>query len=429
MLGIGIFLSPPQVAGYIDSTFAFFAVWVAAGVIVLGGAMAFAELGRRMPEAGGDYVFQRAAFGPSVAFASGWGLFAAIFCGSIAAVAVALCQYQLSALLGVDLTQPLLGPITGAQLGGALIIVLLTALNAGGVRPAAMVQELTTFVPILLLIGLAVWAAFTGGHAQPEPVRESVTLSGVVKAYLAAYFAYSGWNAVIYVAGEVRDPERNIPRALIGGTLGITALYLALCVGFIAVLGLGGLAKAGEAGGAVAGVLGGGAAQTWTNLAVLLCLLATLNASILGGGRVAYAMACDGAFWRKAAHIDPETYAPTTALWLQAGWAVLLVLSNRFDQLLLAVSLTMVVTGGLTVAALFVLRRREGWKGPRVLPAVYLAASVVVVVVQLRDALTGDSPAPLLGLAVVAGAFLGHWIHGRRLRSEARSTPPQAAAE
>ncbi|MCA9527350.1 MAG: amino acid permease, partial [Myxococcales bacterium] len=171
MLGIGIFLSPSEMARHIASPGVFLGVWALAGVIVLGGAVAYAELGTRFPKAGGDYVFHREAFGPSVAFATGWGLFGAIFCGSIAAVAVAICQYQLSALTGFDLTAPVpgLGPISFAQLFGSGIVIGLTAMNARGVRLSALAQQITTLTPVVVLflvalVAIGVWAA---GHLTP----------------------------------------------------------------------------------------------------------------------------------------------------------------------------------------------------------------------------------------------------------------------
>ncbi|MCB9548221.1 MAG: amino acid permease [Myxococcales bacterium] len=430
MLGIGIFLSPSEMARHIASPGVFLGVWALAGVIVLGGAVAYAELGTRFPKAGGDYVFHREAFGPSVAFATGWGLFGAIFCGSIAAVAVAICQYQLSALTGFDLTAPVpgLGPISFAQLFGSGIVIGLTAMNARGVRLSALAQQITTLTPVVVLflvalVAIGVWAA---GHLTPPtpavPHAPELTSGGLVAAYLAAYFAYSGWNAVIYVAGEVERPATNIPRALVGGSLTITALYLLLCVAFILGLGMSGLAAAGEAGSALASALGGTTAQGVMNVLVLMCLVATLNGSILGGGRVAFAMARDGAFWRRAARLDRQSHAPAFALWLQAGVSILLILTNRFEDLLQAVSLTMVLTGSLTVVALFVIRRRDGDRsgyraaGYPWLPGIYLLSSTVVVVGMLWSVLQGETRGnPLLGLAVliVAGALHAAWRRRR----------------
>ena len=429
MLGIGIFLSPGEMARSVSSPWIFLGIWLAAGVIVIGGAVAYAELGTRFPKAGGDYVFHREAFGSSVAFATGWGLFGAIFSGSIAAVAVAIWQYQLSALTGFDFTQTafVLGTfsVNWAQIMGCGLVLALTALNARGVQFSAWAQQVTTLTPVLLLFVLAVVVLVMALSGKlPAPVTPDapipLTIGGIVTAYLAAYFAYSGWNAVIYVAGEVETPQKNIPRALLGGTLTITAMYLLLCVAFLAVLGMGGLASGGEASSSLATILGGGWMGGLMNILVLMCLLATLNGSILGGGRVAFAMGRDGVFLKVAGKLNRETGVPTVALWLQAGWSIVLVLTNRFEDLLFAVSITMVATGALTVVALWRIRRRDGFPdgvypafGSPWLPGLFLLSSVLVIIGQIVSVFQGARANPLIGLGVLVGAYLAHALFTR----------------
>lgn len=437
MLGVGIFLSPPEMARAVGSPGVFLAIWLAAGLIVVGGAVTYAELGVRLPRAGGDYAFHREAFGPSVGFATGWALFGAIFSGSIAAVAVALFQFQISALTGVDLTAPGPGGVSWAQYLGVFLVLALTGLNAHGVRPSARTQQITTLVPLLALFVVAVaalvlWAGGRVPTPMSGPAGPVPTLGGLVTAYLAAYFAFSGWNAVVYVAGEVESPGRNIPRALLGGTGVVTVLYLVLCAAFIVVLGMGGLAAAGEAGSALAGVLGGPTLGMLMNVLILLCLLATLNASILGGARVAYAMGRDGAFLTRAGRLGRRTGAPVFALWLQGAWSSVLIFSNRFEELLLAVSLTMVVTGSLSVLALFALRRRRDVEpvpyraaGYPWLPGLFLVSSAIVLAVQLDQAVRGDGDrSPLLGLGILTAAYAGHAIWRRARRARRQPEPP-----
>lgn len=429
MLGIGIFLAPSQMAGAVTDPVAFFGVWIAAAVVVLGGALAYAELGTRLPEAGGDYVFQRAALGPSVAFASGWALFAGIFSGSIATVALAVFWWQIPTLTGLPLRDaafalPLVGDVSWAQLGASGLVVGLTGLNVAGVRPSTRAQQVITLVPLAVLFGVAVFAliqvgisdAIVGQPAESVPL----TAGALATAYLATNFAFSGWNQVIYVAGEVRDPERTIPRSLLGGTATVTALYLLLCAAFVAVLGMGGLAEAGEAGSALASAVGGPTLFGWMNLLIALCLVATVNSSILGGARVGYAMGRDGALAKAAGRLDARG-SPAVALWLQCGWSVALVLTNTVDALLQAVSLTMVITGALSVGAYFVLRRRDpngpGWRAwaHPWLPGLYLLVSVWVLYTEVAKAVREEAGAPVIGLVVLVGAFAVHRI-GRRGR-------------
>jgi APA family basic amino acid/polyamine antiporter len=427
MLGIGIFLSPSIVAAHAGSPAVFLAVWALGGLTALAGAVACAELGTMMPRAGGDYVFQYEAYGPSLAFASGWVLFAAIFCGSIATMSVGICQYQLAHLTGLDLSAELLTlpwgtGLSGAHVAALILVPLVTGLNALGAQPSARTQIVLTLLPTASLAAMAGYGVVAGGAPDARVASEvstDATLHGLVVAYMSVYFAYSGWINVIYVAGEVREPNRNIPRALIGGTLVITALYLALCWGFLRVLGLDGIRDAGEVGTATAGALGGPVGRLVVTFLIAAALLASINATVLGGARVAYAMALRGAIWPTLGAVGREHHVPHRALWLQAAVSMGLILSGRFEQLLSMVSLAMVLTGMLTVGSVFVLRRRRA-ELPRpyratwypLLPGIYVISSVVVLVVMARQALSNAPGAwyPLLGLAILAVAFLGHRV-------------------
>ncbi len=438
MLGIGIYLAPAEMAVQVRSPAVLLAIWLGTGLIMLGGALAFAELATRFPDAGGDYVYLRQAFGPSAAFATGWGLFAAVFAGSVAAVTVALCRFQLSTLLGGPLDVPWLhvpglGAVSGDRVVAVAIVFLLTALNVRGVRLSAAVQNATTVVPALILAVLALicLALATAGALPPgEPAAlpdQPLSLTILVRAYLLAYFAYSGWNAVVYVAGEVREPRRTLPRALVGGTVLITLLYVLLCAGFVVALGMGGLASAGEAGSATAAALLGEPGRLIMTVLIALCLLSPINAAILGGARVAWAMAADGAFWRRASRLHPRHGTPAFALWVQALWASVLIVSGGFDELLRAVSVAMLATASLAVIALWVLRRGQApaapFQVPRSLgwlPVLFVLASAVAIVQQLVDALSGEPGArlPLIGLVIIGGAWLGHRLMKRRTQPD-----------
>lgn len=446
MLGIGIFLSPPVVARHVGDPWSFMAVWLLAGVFALGGAVACGELGAMLPQSGGDYVYQRAAFGPSVACAGSWVLWAAIFAGSIAATAVGLLQYQVPALLGIELAEMQVLAVGGYSLSAAQLVALplvwlLTGVHALGGTVSARVQTALTGVSYCALLGLAVWA-LAWAPAETRHVAFAVPFGsggfsayGLVMAYMAAYFAYSGWNAVTYVVGEVRQPGKVVPRSIVGGTLGVTALYLIIGLVYLSVLGLDGLRTAGEAGSAVAGVLGGARMRVLFTVLVAVAVLATLNGSIIGGGRLAHSMSRGGALPAWLAPTAADSSAPRRALWAQALWASLLVLTGRFEQLLTLVSVAMVLNGTLTVASLYVLRyKRPGAPRPYRavgypwLPGLYILSSLTVVGVMLHQALSSESPdlSPLLGLVILVVAFigarLGHW-----LRARAETTEPEAS--
>lgn len=446
MLGIGIFLTPRVVAGYVDTPAAFLLAWLVGGIIALSGAVAYAELGTMFPRAGGDYVFLREAFGRSLAFASGWLLFAGVFAGSIATMAVPVWQYQMPVLLEPrigpwDSTAPCLGPLTGAQLGALGLVALLTVVNHLGTRVATIVQTLLTLIPFGLLACGAVVAVVTGPHAsavlEVEPSGVGV-VEGVLRANLAIYFAYAGWNAIGYVGGEVHAPNRTIPLGLLGGTALIMLLYGLLCVAFLAVLGLGGVRGAFEVGTATALALGGPRAATFVTLLIALALVGSLNGTILTGARIATAMARDGAIARIVGGMSPRFGTPAAALWVQALLASLLVVTGTFELLLDLTGIAMLAMGTMTVIALFVLRRRAPdmprpyrATGYPVVPLVYLVASVAVIATRVLDVVSTPPEEsawtawyPLWGLVVLACAWLGHAAY-MRLRPQARQTLPE----
>lgn len=436
MVGIGIFLAPPVVAEYAPSNWGFALVWLAGGLTALAGAVALAELGAMLPRAGGDYVFVREAFGSSVSFAAGWVLFGPVFAGSIAAIASALCHHQLPVLVqafgGLDgagqAFQPL-APVPGlpfdlpwARAVAAAIILVLTVANVLGTRVATGLQGALTALAIGCLLVLALWGVGAGLNTPSnDPVATASakgwSLLGLVKAYLPVYFAYSGWNAVVYVAGEVREPGRNLPRALLLGTAAVTALYLLLATAFLLVFGLKGLAGAGEAGSALALRLGGPSLAVVVAGVLLAALLGVLNGTILGGSRVAYAMARSGAFWEGAGRLGARG-VPGRALWIQAGLAIALTLTGTFEQVLALAGLAMQLTGTLAVSSLFVLRHKAPGlprpyraTGYPFVPAFYLVISVGVMTVVAVGALRGagfGERLPFLGLVAFGVAWLVH---------------------
>jgi len=408
MLGVGILLTPPLVAAATSSQAGFYGLWLLGALVALAGADAYAELSAMLPQGGGDVIYQRRAFGPALAFASGTTMFSLAFAGSIAALAAACGTYQVQTLitaagLDVDLAAPLIGPLTGARLVALAIVIGLTAANAAGARFATRTQTLLTVLP---LVGLALLAVISLLTTAPAPVAELTEIPHIplVDAWSGVYFAYAGWPAIVYVAGEIRQPGRTLPRAMLGGTALITALYLLLCAAFLHVLGRAGLAQAGEAGTAMVVALFGPEAGAGMAALVLMALLSSINGTILGGARVGAAL------FRHA--------TVPRALLLQALLAGALVLSGSFQSILRISSLAMMVVGALTVSSQIVLRLREPDLprpyATRAYPwsaIFFVAVSIGMVVLTVA----GSDPAlPLAGLVALAGLGLSHALLSRR---------------
>lgn len=431
MLGVGIFLTPHLVAQSVTSSGLFLSLWGLGGVLAIAGAVTYAELGAMMPDAGGDYVYLDRAFGPTLSFAAGVVLFVGVFGGSIASMSAAVSQYQLSlltGLVGIDLSAQWIEVaafgLSGVESVAIGLVLALTALNALGVRLSSNTQTLLTLIPVGLLTVFAVGALATAPHATAVPASTtSGGASSIGAAVLNIYFAYAGWNAVAYVGGEVTDPGRTIPRALLVGTVLVTALYLLLCASWIAVLGMGGIAQAFESGTASARALFGQGAEGFVAAIIALALIGSVNATVLGGGRIGYAMGREGALPSTFGVLSSVARVPARALWAQAAFSVFLIGSGTFEQLVQLTSIAMFLLGSLTVCALFVLRRREPdadrpYRASLypVLPALYLVTALAVIGMEFADFSSGEEGAglPLLGIAVFAAVWLARLLVGRR---------------
>jgi len=439
MLGIGIFISPHQVAALVHDEWVFVLMWLGGGLTALCGALCLAELGAMMPRSGGDYSYLRLGWGNGVAFAAGWLQLLAIFPGSLATIALATATYQLPVLFGPDMagTISILGmDVPCTHLAAAFIIVGLTAVNHVGVKLSGWLQIVVTMIPlvVLLVASLAVLFAPGGPPPPPEPISTgsagsdgsdgsaASSIGGVALAYLPIYFAYSGWNAAIYIGAEIHNPGRNLPRALIGGTVAVTALYVVLCFGFLEIFGLEGLAGVGEAGTASAQALFGDRGIAIVTSLIFLAMMGSLNGSVLTGSRVGFAMARQGDCLEAVGELDARYGTPSFALWLQAALALaLLLLGSHLESLIAYTTSAMLITGTLTVLTVVVLRHKlrelerpyRTWLYP-IPPLVYGLSSITVLVV-LAVAL---DPSVLFAFAWFAAALLFYGLRRRRRRAK-----------
>ncbi len=404
MLGIGIFISPPEVAASVSGPTPFLLMWLAGGMAALFGALALAELGAMLPKSGGDYGYLRLGYGNGVAFAAGWLQLLAIFPGSLASVAVATSKYQLPVLFGDGMAAPFVVfgfELPASHVWAAVIILGLTVINHIGVQVSGVVQVLVTSIPLAVLLVASIFVladASCFDTLESAPASEGSTgashgVLNLARAYLPVYFAYSGWNAAIYVGGEIKNPGRNLPRALVGGTLTVTTLYLVLCTGFLAVFSLDALAQVGEAGTAAAQAIFGPLGIVAIAGLILLAMIGSINGTVLTGSRIAYAMAQEGHCAKSAGVLHPRFKTPAVALWIQAAIALALLATGLdLDKLIDYTSSAMLITGTLTVMSVMVLRRKlpdlerpyRSWLYPWA-PILYGLSSVLVLGVLVAD--------------------------------------------
>jgi APA family basic amino acid/polyamine antiporter len=348
-IGGGIFLVPNLVARSLPSMLMIFGVWVAAGVISFLGALGCAELGAAFPATGGQYVFLREAYGRMAAFLCGWSLFTVGRSAQVAWLAVVFSLY-------VSYLAPL--PPFGAKLLSLAVLGLFTWVNYRGVRVGAIVQNsltLTKVVGILIIVSAAMLlGSRTPHHAAAAPGISPSTL-GV--ALIACLLAYDGWVQLSFVAGEIRNPQRNVVRALMLGTVAVIAVYLLANVAYLRVLTIPQIAASEHVGAdAAAGVLGSPGAAV-VSVLILLSIVGTLNGCFLTIPRVYFAQARDRLFFQRFAEIHPRFGTPGFAILAQGGWAAVLVLSGSYESLMDYALFGVWVFYGLMIAGVIVLRR------------------------------------------------------------------------
>ena len=350
VIGSGIFLLPNVIARDLPSVASILAVWVAAGVLSCFGALAYAELGAMMPATGGQYVYLREAYGPWCAFLCGWVFVLAVVPGGIAFLAVSFSIYLDHFIR--------LGPAarTGVSLG---LVAQLSAVNYLGVKEGAWTQRIFTSLKIAGLV-LVIGAAFLLPHAAraaPGGVRP-VSYSGIGLAMTACLMAYNGWSYVSFVAGEVTDPQRNLPRSLGLGMAVVMALYLAANLAYMNVMTVPEIAATERVGAAVAERAMGPAGATVLSAVVLMSIVGAINGNILTGARIPFAQARDGLFFSRFGRIHPRFQTPAFAIVVLAVWAGVLIVTGSYETLVSYAILSAWIFYTMSALAVWVLRRK-----------------------------------------------------------------------
>jgi len=408
-IGSGIFRSSAGIAARIPDERLFLAAWIVGGVCVLAGALTYAELASALPRTGGVFVYLREGFGRLPAFLFGWAELTIVRASALGAIATVFAEYFLRMLgLGVKNNDTV-------HYVAAASILLVAFFNFVGVHIGALIQNLTASAKYVALL-LLVLASFLLDGASSSPnltsadtTSASVSLFGL--ALISILWVYDGWADLTFVSGEVRSPERNLPVALIVGTLAVIAFYLAANLAYVHVLRIGGIAKSQLVAADVAQRVVGNVGVKLVSLAVMISAFGTLNGSIMTGPRIFFAMADEGLFFKKVAAVHPRLKTPYVAIWLAAAMGAAFVMVRNFEQLAdtFVLGIWPFYAGG--AAAVYVLRRKRPdlvrpyrvWGYP-VTPAIFLAAALFL----LGNALvTGTA---LLVFAILLLGIPAYWV-------------------
>jgi len=436
VIGSGIFRKPGVMAAQIGSPETLLFVWLVAGVVSILGTLSNAELAAMMPHTGGQYLFLRRAYGSFIAYLYGWVLFAVIQSGSIAALAYVFAEYTTRLISLPEATPslaafafhlPLIGDVApfhdlGVKILAATVIVLLTIVNYLGVRLGGLVQNIFSLAKMGAMLGLVVLAAITPGvgnvanltqaspSIHPAGIAWWVAIAGTLQG---AFWAYDGWHKVTYIGGELKSPQRNLPRSLILGILLVTGLYLLMSAVYSYVLPIDEMAHSKLVAADVAErcMVGGG---KWIAVAVMLSTFGAANAVILTSARVYFSMGESKMFPAIFAAAHPRFRTPSPSLIAQAGWSILLLFSGTFDTLtdtLIFVSWFFYVANA---AAVIVLRRREPdaprpFKVPGYpwVPMVFICFGLVYLVLTLCNDIAAFRAARALGKPALLNSALG----------------------
>lgn len=423
IIGSGIFLTAQDVATNTRYPWLFLVIWIVGVCVTLLACFAFAELGGMFPQAGGQYVYMREAYGDAAGFLYGWMYFTVSATGTMAALGVGFATYLGQAFPALQAQRIVLGvgpiTVTRGHLIALAAIALQTLINIFGVKKGAILQNIATwakfgaigcFVVLGMLLGHGSWSHYS--QTISTPLGSTSMLTGIGVALIAVFWAYDGWVYITFVAGEVKDPQRNLPRSLILGMMLVGVLYIAINAVYLYALPMNQIAAHEAVAQTAAVSMFSGRVAPWLSLMVALSCFGAIGPCLMTGARVYYAMAEDGVFFRSLARVHPRWHTPAVSLILQAVWAAILALSGRYDQLFTYVMFMMVLSYVLTVAGLFILRRKKPdahrpyrCTGYPVLPALY----VILGSLWAINAALEKQKETLVGVVIVVVGVPFYW--------------------
>ncbi len=410
IIGSGIFVTTGIMAKYIPSTGLLLLAWIVGGLLTLAGALTYAELGAAMPEAGGQYVYLREAYGPMAAFLFGWVLFLVYMTGGIAGLALAFAEYFGKFFPSLSIESIIFSKpvkifsisfqfsISAGQLVGVAVILLLSFFNYIGVIFGKLIQNFFTVIKIGMVTAIIVLGFAVGKGTAPNLTLNpggwsfSQMIFGFGLALVAVTWAYDGWNNVNFVAGEIKNPKRNLPRALILGTIGVTVLYVLINYIYLYALPMNKIIGEVKIAEQATTSLFSESIGGLISAVVLISIFGSINGSILAGPRVYYAMARDKLFFKKASEVHPRFKTPAFAVVIQGIWASILTLAGTFEQLFTFAMFIAIAFWVAAAASIFTLRKKfpdlprpyKTWGYP-VVPIIFILASLGILINTLFE--------------------------------------------
>ena len=410
IIGASIFVQPAEINRHVPNIPGVLSVWLAAGILTLCGALVCAELSSTFPRTGGVYVFLKETLSPACGFLWGWAMFWSAHSGVIAATSVIMARY-IAFFIPLDDFG-----IRTAAIGGILV---LSFINYLGVRQGSLLQTIVTtakVAAIVLLLAMVVVFGSPGGRAAPLATAPPISFREFVLAIGAALFAFGGWHMVTYTAGETRNPEKTIPRALLIGSLVVTTCYVALNAAYLYLLSLDRAISSTRVAADAAYALAGARGATAISALVILSATGVLNGVILAGPRTYFAMAHEGLAFRWLAGIHPRFHTPHHAILVQALWSSVLVATGTYRALFTRVIYTEWLFFALMAIGLVRLHRRPGYSPPYrawgypVVPVTFIGAAILVAVIQIA----ADPLQAATGLALVVLGLPVYYLWVRR---------------